>query len=279
MSSSKENCIVFYSSDNLDVYVDLKNFKRCIVTFSNWTNYPHSSNNKGFARDFLKDLDVSAVYVVARGNHWWQHPNIIKCMQKLSVFLSSFDFRIVYGSSMGGYGALIFSDILKADRVIAFSPQYSIDRKKASFEDRWKKERNNIKFIFDDMKDIPNTSNKYIFHTVEGNDNRQVKLFKSNYLNNFNYYELPFSGHPCGPYLKETGVLSRLLKYMIFENNLYDEDILIFILEAEKNKYNSPTFLFNYIRNLKNKDNDEFFKTLEYAIRKFPDSDKFNDFL
>ena len=54
---------------------------------------------------------------------------------------------MTYGSSMGGYAALRFARALRADAILALSPQYSIDPAVVPWEDRWRQDGARIAWL------------------------------------------------------------------------------------------------------------------------------------
>ncbi|WP_288999126.1 hypothetical protein [uncultured Psychrobacter sp.] len=264
----------FFSNENLEINVVLKDTQKCIVSFSNYSNYPKSPKNNGFGNPYLETLGVSCVYVIARENHWWQSAEIEHELHKLRDLLANFSEVITYGSSMGAYGAVLFSDVLEASRVILISPQFSIDREKAPFESRWEKEYKKIEFINDDLTSLINNSYKAIFYTPEGNDNRQVELFRKNEVRNCHFFPLKFSGHPSGPYLSETGVLSKMIKYLVLSEEVDNSIVRKILRQASRNKIQSPTYMYNYIRSLVSKDPDLALEEFNNVIKIFPDNEK-----
>ena len=53
--------------------------------------------------------------------------------------LDRFDEILTYGSSMGGYAALRFANLLGATHALAFSPQFTIDPRHVPLDPRWQR--------------------------------------------------------------------------------------------------------------------------------------------
>jgi hypothetical protein len=84
--------------------------------------------------NLTKDLDVNKIYLRDLRGTWYHSglPGISNNIDETAFFLKSkideagIDKVVVFGNSMGGYAAIIFGILIKADIVHAFSPQTSI---------------------------------------------------------------------------------------------------------------------------------------------------------
>jgi hypothetical protein len=85
----------------------------------------------GFGEAMLKENGIPAIHFINLQNHWWQIPDLASAIDIANKWLASSTSRVGYGASMGGYAALNFSERLRLDKVLSFSPQYSIDKKGA----------------------------------------------------------------------------------------------------------------------------------------------------
>ena len=143
---------VIYKSDNL-IIREGTGFDRapCVVTFAEYTPTPLPLDRSGFGEKFLKKAGHNAFHVICRGNDWYQYPEMPAAIAELKRRCAGYADVVTYGTSMGAYAAIRFAPHLQASRVIAISPQVSIDRRRVPFETRWAKEAAGITFDDDDI--------------------------------------------------------------------------------------------------------------------------------
>jgi pimeloyl-ACP methyl ester carboxylesterase len=72
-------------------------------------------------------LGISCIGLVPKHPHWYPVSDFEKILEAIGPILARYKEIVCYGFSMGGYAALKFSVQLKANHVLAFSPQASID--------------------------------------------------------------------------------------------------------------------------------------------------------
>ncbi len=80
-----------------------------------------------FAETPLKKLGTAAVGIMAKRGNWYPSEHIKKASRAILDKINGYKVRILYGGSMGGYGAIKFSCLLRATHVIALCTQWSID--------------------------------------------------------------------------------------------------------------------------------------------------------
>jgi hypothetical protein len=112
---------------------------------------------------------------------------------------------------MGAYAALLLSGPLKATRVLAFAPQYSVDPEKTPFEDRFSGYTAGMSFFYDDMKSsISNEAVKVIvFDPYCRQDNLHYKLYSRH--EQVIPLRIPFAGHYPAQMLNEAGCLADVV--------------------------------------------------------------------
>jgi hypothetical protein len=80
-----------------------------------------------FADRVAEKLGLTCLGFMALEKNWYPATSIAAAVPDISYTLRAFDRRLLYGSSMGAYGAIKFSRTLGATDVVAYSPQWSID--------------------------------------------------------------------------------------------------------------------------------------------------------
>lgn len=110
---------------------------RVVVTFDTWRDASERRYPVPYAGTFLARRGIPHIHVFANWNHWYQVEDMDVAVDVISAETAGFDERIVYGSSMGGFGALQFGGRLGATQVVAIAPQFSMDRRKVPQERRF----------------------------------------------------------------------------------------------------------------------------------------------
>ena len=174
MGNQAPERVVFFDGKDIAVMGTLPfDSKRLVISFSSRINSGEVVNtpaqdlyaNEG--ESFFYKRKIPAIYFFARHNHWWQSKEMREAIKILEDFglRERYDYITTYGLSMGAYGALMYSSALKADRVIALAPQYSVNSQVVPFETRWQEDREHIDFIFDDMsKGLAKNSEIVVFY-------------------------------------------------------------------------------------------------------------------
>lgn len=189
--------------------------KDLVVTFTGRAANPPVE--KGFGEVYLAKKGISAIHFISKANHWWQTPEPLEAIERLKRdgFLPDDRRLVLYGSSMGGYAALIYSRILKPDQVIIFSPQYSIDANKVPFEKRWRNYAAKVRFDHDDMVaglDV-NVPVKVIFDPFFEPDARHVGLIEA--VRPIERVSIPFAGHNTARVLGELNMITETTDSLI----------------------------------------------------------------
>ena len=110
---------------------------RVVVTFDTWRDASERRYPVPYASAFLAKRGIPHVHLFANWNHWYQVDDMDTAIDVIAAETAGFGERIVYGSSMGGFGALQFGGRLGATQVIAIAPQFSMDRRKVPEEHRF----------------------------------------------------------------------------------------------------------------------------------------------
>jgi hypothetical protein len=96
-----------------------------VITFGDL--YTLAKDNRFFADTPLAKLGITAVGVVAKRGNWYPPANISAASQAIWQIIRPYRTRVIYGASMGGYGAIKYSKIFGATHVISLCPQWSLD--------------------------------------------------------------------------------------------------------------------------------------------------------
>lgn len=113
--------------------------KKLFVTFRQRVGDPGSFEDASPVMGFVTD-GYAHLHLQSRWNDWFINPETEALEAAMARFVGRYDEVVAMGFSMGGYGALRFARALKVDRVMAISPQVSIDREVVPFDKRYRAE-------------------------------------------------------------------------------------------------------------------------------------------
>lgn len=113
---------VVFGNDFVEVLARRGSSPFTLVTFNSIGSVADGSTF--WAQKVADRLDLAAVGIMARSNHWFPGAAMGAAFDAIRRHLSG---RVLlYGTSMGGYAALKWSGRIGADTVLAFSPQVTI---------------------------------------------------------------------------------------------------------------------------------------------------------
>lgn len=197
--------VELYRSDALLVrHVPAADTAVGVVTFDSFTDY-QTLDRPGFGEAFLAEHGIGAVHVISRENDWYQYAEMTEAIAAIRSAMQAYGRIVTYGSSMGGYAAFRFAGLLGADSFIALSPQVTIDPSSVPFERRWIEDSRRLTFIWDHLVPAPDCRG-YVFFDPHDDDARHVALMARHC--SLVPVRLRHAGHPSGPFLMETGLLS-----------------------------------------------------------------------
>jgi hypothetical protein len=155
---------------------------------------------------FFRKLGMSAVCVYPKKNDWYLNDSLDELVKTVAVILKSYDEIINYGFSMGGYAAILTSAALAVDRVVAISPQFSVDSEKVPFEHRWRRYLPDVDFKFDRLPaGVQGMKNSVL---VVDPTHRLDRMHTDQILQKFPDWQviyLPLGEHPATMCLADTG--------------------------------------------------------------------------
>lgn len=197
-----------------DLRVVLRLFDRdpdLFITFTGRAANPPVPS--GFGETFFRKRGLSAVHFISKANHWWQTPEVDQAIAALreAGILSGRRQITLYGSSMGGYSALVRSAGLKPSQILAVSPQYSIDGKVVPFERRWRNYAAKLSFDYDDMEAGLDREARLlvVVDSFFRPDALHLRLIESH--RPVEVVRISFAGHNTARALEEIGLATRLV--------------------------------------------------------------------
>ncbi|MEO9842553.1 MAG: hypothetical protein ABJF60_03035 [Roseobacter sp.] len=106
--------------------------------------HPTDLLGKGWGEDFFNYRELSAVYINIAATNWFQISDFFDAMATIRAAIGSGSRVVTYGSSMGGYAALLAAKALNADRCLALAPQFDISQTVVPFETRFQEHAHRI---------------------------------------------------------------------------------------------------------------------------------------
>ena len=229
--------IDLFRSDNVVVRsVPADDVSCWVVTFDHYGLGP-GFDRPGFGEEFFRQSGVSAIHVMGRREDWYQYPEMAAAMAAVRQATAGADRVMTYGTSMGGYAALRFADAAGANAVLAISPQYSIDPRKAPFEKRWLQDGRRIQWLPEIDGRLVCGCRPVIVFDPAGEDGPHIRRIEAEI--DIVSADLRYSKHPSTTFLVETG----LLKPLVFDvlSGTFDADA--FKREAGQRRRRSATYL------------------------------------
>lgn len=227
-----------YSSENLEVFTNFVDGEtdNLVVSFTSRSDYPQLT---GFGESFFKKNGISSICFISKSNHWWQLPEMELVLNVVEPLLSSYRYIVTYGASMGAHGALVFSKRLRADCIIAASPQYAINGRLVPWTRRWAIDTKDISEIFPIETGL-SLSAKLVCIYDPFNKFDALHVHALAKLVEFERIPTAFSGHLTLPFLKDIGMLTQLVKSILVQ----ELDTKLFKKELSLLKRDSFKYLF-----------------------------------
>jgi hypothetical protein len=212
--------VIFQGTDYKVVHYkpDIKTTDSILFTLNPWRKEPGFYNTP-FAISVAQERGMEYLGVVPNENCWWQKPEFSLALNAINERLKGRPV-IAYGSSMGAYGLINFSNKINMTRGLAFVPQYSIDRVKVPFEKRWKEEAALQTFENDFIAHATLTTPfDCVYDEEHVLDRQHIALLKPR-MTSSRFISLPNSGHNPAARLLALGKLKQSVSDWILTGSL-----------------------------------------------------------
>ena len=124
---------VLYEDEEIKVMFQPGDSSVLLVTFGDMLNLVRDMT---FAADVpAKKLNLNCIGFMAKKQNWFPLKSVQRASSIIASMHTKFENVVTYGTSMGGYGAIKYSRLMRATAVIAFCPQWSIDKNECDGED------------------------------------------------------------------------------------------------------------------------------------------------
>lgn len=164
-AEDKDLCVIYFSSNGIYFPNNEDAFRKRIIERNHFDWYrsrvPFAARHI-FVRDVFKQWYIKGISA--------KHPDPESFLSLLSKLTAGYKRVVTIGSSAGGYAATLYGCMLKASRILAFSPQFSIGAV-------LQKSRETANPVLREMKGTDRERYYDIRNIVNLNDSRVVYLF------------------------------------------------------------------------------------------------------
>ena len=203
--------VLVFEGQGLVVYARFQDSEGPVVVTFNGRG-DTKPNREGQGEAFFDKYKISSVHFISTDNHWWQSVDFEAGLKVVKALLEGRGIKdiVTYGSSMGGYGALAASGVLNAIRVIAITPQFTVDPEIVPWDRRFIKDARKLTFIYDDLAlHMAQTDIVIISDPFFEVDQRHVNMIGD--LRPIRQLSVAFAEHFVAPAVVDCGLLSQTI--------------------------------------------------------------------
>ena len=187
-----------------------------VVSFSSFSG--EKGRHSRFGYPFLGNKGFAAVYVVAKLNHWWQTPDMDEAAHHIRRVARRYRRVVTYGSSMGGFGALLMADAVGATHVLAVSPQTVLSDPRVPLKAQWQTFISQRPIIRDGVRDrLPERCTVTVLYDPSARRDRSHVQHIAD-LPGVTGFAAPFGSHKILRVLQEMGIVSDVTVRLINGN-------------------------------------------------------------
>jgi hypothetical protein len=169
-------------------------------------NPSRTDGREGFGEPFFARRGVTAYHFLAHTNSWYQLDEMTEALARVRADMPEGARVIAYGTSMGSYAAIRFSEALGVDTIIAFSPQASVDPSLVPWETRWAPEGDRLMW---DRNPPRREAKVYVIYDPLNLDRRHVRRLRKEI--DVELVRTYFSGHGSIGFVQECGLLESVI--------------------------------------------------------------------
>lgn len=161
----------------------------------------------GYRGEMLQREGFDIIAFKSSINDWFQLVDDAD-LEIAAEIAGHYDLRVGYGSSMGGFAAIVFAKKLSLNRVVALSPQFEIDGR---WDLRWEREASQTTFRHRISPAVSSLNCQYIIlfdpHHLDKEHAKLISQSLGKVKTDLVAY--PFGGHPVTVPLHESGLLKQ----------------------------------------------------------------------
>lgn len=233
-----------FASDRYEaIFVD-KSSSKILISFAERKEPAPASF---FAKRLIDKEKCSAIYIRSLINDWYLGFDINDCIDIVSNIVSHGKFKdvIIYGFSMGSYGAVRFAKKLGATRILIGGPIWNVH---PSIDRRWLGDYAHLiegKDASDLAPDVDGCSAEaYVLFDPKGPDAHHAQAISNALPAKFIF--APGAGHMVMSYLQSAGVLSSVVRQLL--GSKVNTDQINF--EIRKSRKNNSQYVLDLIQKL-----------------------------
>ena len=189
------------------------NGERLVISYDNLAAVRETEDRIIWGQKFLLDQRADILGLQIKRRDWYRDAGIITALDDLKAdgFFRRFPAVSMYGSSMGGFGALAFAPLAPGCTVMSFAPQRSLDPALCPFETRYRHARLTTDWSLpygDAAEGLRAASKVYIaFDPAEPEDRQHAAALDAP---NVTFLPMRHMGHKLPPQLLKMGLLKDL---------------------------------------------------------------------
>jgi pimeloyl-ACP methyl ester carboxylesterase len=264
---------LFFDGNDIRVLIG-KEFasQHSVVTFSARSRV---SPAPVFGDRYFEKIGISAIHVQSKRNHWWHTREIDRIGEAIRAV--GFQDYHLYGSSMGGYAALMLPQQLGAAGAVSLSPQTYILSENGGFDRRWDPDRRTFSQAFDERRRLRDQANRklWVFMDCKNSMERPHMDILRDVREecgapDWHLIDVPYGHHPVTPAIQKARILDAVLKHVFTDAPLSLDQVA----EDCRSAYRShPKSFMNFLRSAKLADPGEFHEDAVRLYEQGPDGD------
>ena len=236
---------VIYNGSDITVLFDYVSNNGVVFSFSGFGAY--KTEKHAYADGFIQKLGLSAVFFLAKHDHWWQSSELDEAIDIVNTYTALINKRISYGQSMGGYGALLASKKLKCFALVT-APQTCISNPLIPLHPVWKENISRFPLIRDDISECveQNLGTIVLYDNLCNLDKKHFDYIanKKGVIG----IRVSFGTHYIPKVLNEMRIFSQIISLLMFDHEYSPQKIRRSIRE---NRILSRTYLDSILITLK----------------------------
>lgn len=220
-------CDDILAFSNSFTFQNISNYKYLAVTFS-------ARNGAAFGYNYFTSRSIPAIFISCKKNNWWHSEATIKVLDIIKEIANKSGYEIItYGSSMGGYACIHFSQYLQSSKSVAIAPQSILEPKK-TIDNRWDQETSSISYLFDE--EIRISKNKVLTYVFFDNFDALDKYHAESLIGgNFKLIQCPYCTHSVARSLSKDNLFSSFLLSLFRGEEANDAEMEKYFSEIYKN--------------------------------------------
>jgi len=252
-----------YTTKCYEAFVTHKPSHTIVVSFAE-RKEPKPANFSG--ETMLEKTGYSYCCVRSLENDWYVQKEFGECLKRISEETSKYQRVVLYGFSMGSYGALRSAKALRASRVVAMAPIANIH---PNCDKRWIPDYGHLIGGKDEAflgPDIQDGTEVFLVYDKKGPDVRQVKTLSA--YQNIRVLNVERAGHMVFQMLNSAGILGTVARALM-QPSVDVSNIQSLINQSKKNS----AYYISGLSKALDRHKKLRLRLLNHAVAKFPNDE------